>query len=198
MPTSSFDQQSEGLSDRERLIRLEAVVRGLQVHFEDARATDKTLWDERYRNLAAQMLTVATAHERMAQISSVEKNEAHIQALEKTVQSLVISDVPRSEIEAKFEGMATRMSSMSNDMARLDQALLKLTTILQEDDTQNKVSLERATATRSKYFGYVASFCAVAGLCVSLILGLRSHDGTSPPTTTTTVSTTTTTLIPGR
>jgi chromosome segregation ATPase len=182
-----------------RLARTEAFLDGIRRVMDERSQADRTVFNEKLTNLGAQMVTLASAQDRLAPLNQVDRLEVRITAVEGAVAQIV----PRPELQKTFEGLETkiegrfsqanqRLESVGKDVQRLNSSLLKLTTVLQEDETQAKVSMERANTNRSKVFGYVASLTAVAGLCVSLILGLRSHDAVPPAPIT--VATTTTTV----
>jgi hypothetical protein len=184
MPADDFDI---------RLVRVEATLEGFQKVMEERSKADRSMYNEKLANLSAQMITLASAHDRLAPLVQVEKIESRLIAAEKLANDLNLVIVPRTEVQTRFEQVSERMETMSGSVRQLDANLLKLTTILQEDDTNAKIASERTNTRRSQIFGGVATFCALAGIGVSLFLGIHDHSSKPtviliPPITTTTLA----------
>lgn len=188
--------ETAGFSDRERLIRVEAMLESLQKLIDERSQADRTMYNEKLTNLGAQMITLASAHDRLAAQTQVDKMEVRLEAAEKLIADMNSKVAMREAVDARFDQVGTRMESMSGGIQRLDSNLLKLTTVLQEDDTQSKIASERMNTRRSQIFGGIAALAAVAGIVVSLLLGF--HDSNNHPTIVIEPPTTTTTTLVGR
>jgi chromosome segregation ATPase len=191
-----------------RIARLEALVEGIQRLSDERIISDRGILNEKFANLGGQIASMAAIHDRLAPLSQVDKMEVRLAALEALTADINTKLVPRPEIkqtidslsekmDSRFTQVGTRIETMSVGVQRLDANLMRLTTILQEDDAQSRVAVEKSNTQRTRAFGYIASFCAIAGLAVSFYLGTHSGKPTvivQPPA----VTTTTTTVPSGR
>ena len=161
-------------TERERLFALEVALDGLRRLLDEQRSADRTAHELALRQLQSQVLTMASAHDRFALATGLEKLEARLEALEAAVAGMRTVLVPRNEMQARFEGVAGKQEAITSAVAGVDRALQKLSDEWSIQVRQNKDYEEKADKRRNNTVAKISVLVAAVGVAVVLFFDLHS------------------------
>lgn len=180
MAEPEMAEGDNGLTDHERLLSLEIELRGFRELVKEQRRSDNN-----------QVLQIASAHDRFASAADQEKLEARVNAIENKLTEMV----PRSTIDARFDGLQARQESITGAMHKMETTFIQLHEELSASSEASEKQEKRHDSRLALRVG-VATVCVAAlGLLVGIFFDLNSKPSSvptvviqQPASTTTTVA----------
>lgn len=188
------DRDRERERDRERILALELELRNLRELGAEQRSADRNSNDLTYKQLLAQLTTLATAADKFALAAFTEKLDTRVETIEKVINDPIKGWIPRGELQALLNNVLAGQDTMKQGVGRIEQNFTALSAEWSAEEADQKTAAEQKEKRRNLWL-------AAAGVLVAALVGVPAFIGvfkSSPtpkpeiiylPATTTTIPT---------
>lgn len=181
-----------GLSDRERLVKVETELVALDRLLRSERETNEKAVGKAVQSIEQQLGSIIESAARLAERSQVERAEERIRQIDEALADVRTTLVPRGEFQLRLETVLGRQETMSNTLNSLAQLLTALRAELAGRDDGEQSVADRADRNRSRIYGAIGAVLATAAIIVTIYLHsdqkVQIVPAPTPTTTTVTAS----------